>query len=70
MLDQTDFNQWFIDNDDMPEAKRCIVYPERLKVLIGNMWIDLHDLPEPMLRGVVEDFKEAQRASLIAKHQF
>ena len=67
MLDQTDFIQWFIDNDDMPEAA---LYGDRLKVLIGNMWVNFHDLPEPMLRGVIQDFKKARLSSLIAKHQF
>jgi hypothetical protein len=67
MLDQTEFNQWFIDNDDMPEAS---VSGDRLKVLIGNMWVNFHDLPEAMARGVIQDFKKAQLASLIAKHQF
>jgi hypothetical protein len=67
MLDQTDFNQWFIDNDDMPEAR---VSGDRLKVLIGSMWVNFHDLPEAMARGVIQDFKKAQLASLIAKHQF
>jgi hypothetical protein len=63
MLDQTDF----IDNDDMPEAR---VSGDRLKVLIGSMWVNFHDLPEAMARGVIQDFKKAQLASLIAKHQF
>ncbi len=70
MLDQTEFNEWFIDNNEMPEAKRCTTRPDRLKVLIGSMWVNFHDLPEAMMRGVIQDFKKAQLSSLIAKHQF
>ncbi len=61
MPERIDFNQWFIDNSELPEAKRCSMFPEgSLKVLIGSMWIKLHDLPEPMLRGVIADYNKAQ----------
>lgn len=55
------FNQWFISNNDIPNAIEDD--SGRLKVLIGNMWIVLHDLPEPMLRGVIEDFTNRNKTN-------
>ena len=53
------FNQWLINNNDIPNTKED--HSGRLKVLIGDMWINLHDLPEPMLRGVIEDFTNRKK---------
>jgi hypothetical protein len=48
------FNQWCVKN--LPDVDARF---GKLKFLIGNMWVNFHDAPEPMQRGVFEDFKKS-----------
>lgn len=51
---QQAFEVWFLET--IPNA--AMTSTGKLKMLVGNMYVKFYDLPEPMQRGAIEDFKK------------